>query len=50
MAETQLQYNNPSTSRTLVKHAVTIGSTMVLGLVFGLICHAFGDVIIYKAQ
>ena len=49
MAETQLQYNNPSTSCTLVKHAVTIGSTMILGLVFGLICHAFGDVIIYKS-
>lgn len=49
MAETQTQQNNPTNSHVLVKHAVTIGSTMILGLILGLICHAFGDTILYKS-
>lgn len=50
MAETKSKQEPPTNSRTLVKHAVTIGSTMVLGLVLGLICHAFGDHILYTSS
>ncbi len=49
MEAPQTKQSTNTTSRNLIKQAIMIGSSMVFGLILGLVCHAFGDIIIYKS-